>query len=267
MRAAAIALLVTACGSTSSLVESQPAQLGDLRFDAPDEWSHNEVREGSRLIARWLPSDNPNKAVVSVIRTELRADHRDATPDEIETMLADAQRSLPHAQIGARHALHTARGLDGFEVESEFVPPGERTSYHRIHAVLVDGPVKEQDVAMADNAGEQRLFVERAFDATTDSGTTIAVSIKVYFPEPHPRGSYGCQCVITIGEMVVESFERHGVDGVQALLLGIKRVGARAKVALAAAGLSYGPEYLREFELINHFFRLENVRFIDGSGR
>jgi hypothetical protein len=140
MKCLALVVLVAACGSTSSLVESQPAKLGDLRFEAPEEWAHHEVHEGSRLISRWMPNDNPDKVVISVIRTELRVDHRDAKPEEIETMLADAQRSLPHARIGATREVHTASGLSGFEVESDFVPTGERATYHRIHAVLLDGP-------------------------------------------------------------------------------------------------------------------------------
>jgi hypothetical protein len=156
MKAAAIVFLLAACGSTSSALESQPAKLGDLRFEAPGEWTHNEVREGSRLIARWLPSDNPDKVVVSVIRTELRADHRDAKPDEIQTMLANAQRLLPHAQIGATHEVHTARGLSGFEVEADFVPPGERAPYHRIHAVLIDGPATIHVLFTARTAGAER---------------------------------------------------------------------------------------------------------------
>jgi hypothetical protein len=140
MRVAVTALLLAACSGGPPPLVSQPAQVGDLRFEAPDDWLHSEAREGSRNVARWTPKGNPDKVVISVFRTELRADHGQAGPAEIEHMLAEAQRALPHGDIGASHEYHTARGLAGFQVESDFVPAGLHARYHRVHTVLVDGP-------------------------------------------------------------------------------------------------------------------------------
>lgn len=140
MRVAATALLLAGCSSGPAPLVTQSAHLGDLGFEAPDEWLHSEAREGSRDVARWMPKDNPDKVVISVFRTELRADHSQASAHQIEHMLVEAQRALPHADTSASGEYHTARGLAGFQIESDFVPDGLHVTYHRVHTVLVDGP-------------------------------------------------------------------------------------------------------------------------------
>lgn len=60
-----------------------------------------------------------------------------AGPAAIEGLLASAQ--VPGAKISATGPVKTEHGLSGVRIELDYVPPGMKHSYHRVHAVLVDG--------------------------------------------------------------------------------------------------------------------------------
>lgn len=141
MSRVAFVLLVAACGaSQDARLSSESATLGDVRYDAPSGWNHSKLREGSRLVARWVAPGADDKQVVSVIRTQLRADKRSASLDDMQAMLAEAQRGLPHASASKPRRFKTHEGLDAIEVSVDFVPPEQRESYHRVHAFVIDGP-------------------------------------------------------------------------------------------------------------------------------
>jgi len=140
MRHAALLLCITACGASQDApLSSESATLGDVRYDAPAGWKHSRLREGSRLVARWVAPNAEDKEVVSVIRTELRADKRSASLDDVQAMLAEAQRRLPHAHASVPRRFKTHEGLDAIEVTVDYVPPEQRESYHRVHALVIDG--------------------------------------------------------------------------------------------------------------------------------
>jgi len=83
----------------------------------------------------WVPADNQRHESIVLIRAGVAA----GTPlDNVGQLLEDAQDGLgpnrPTATVTAIGA-----GLQGSRVEFDFVPPGTRDTYHRVHALFVDG--------------------------------------------------------------------------------------------------------------------------------
>jgi hypothetical protein len=133
-------IAVTACGAVEQAqLASQAAVLGDVRYEAPAGWKQSHAREGSRLVARWAPDDASDTEVVSVFRTELRADKRAASLDDMQKMLVEAQRAMPHERTTEPHTFKTRAGLDAIEISVDFVPAQRKTTYRRVHAVVVSG--------------------------------------------------------------------------------------------------------------------------------
>lgn len=117
---------------------SEPAKLADLTFDAPD-WQRLDSKSPGHAIARLAPADNERKESISIIRTELQPTLRDAGPAELEKVLVEAQQTLPSVKVGAPTRFSTHVGLRAIQVESDFVPRGASGTYHRVHAIVVDG--------------------------------------------------------------------------------------------------------------------------------
>ena len=131
-------LLVFALCSCGSSAEP-PASLGDLRYAAPPSWQQHDINDRERLIARWVPDDNVNKESISVIRTQLRPTLKSAQAPAFESLLAEAQKTLPNGHVSAPTMLRTSKGLSAIRIDADFVPAGLRASYHRVHAIVVDG--------------------------------------------------------------------------------------------------------------------------------
>jgi hypothetical protein len=131
---------ILGCSSSSP---SEPTQtLGDLEYaPLPSSWNHRDTKEISRLVSRWTPEENNNKESISIIRTGAPANVKSATPAQLEAMLADAQRSLSAPSVRVPTMAKTKQGLQEIEIVADFVPPGLKDSYHRVHAMIVDGDV------------------------------------------------------------------------------------------------------------------------------
>jgi hypothetical protein len=128
------------CSSSSSSDASQT--LGDLQYaPPPSSWSHRDTKEISRLVSRWTPEENVNKESISIIRTTALPNVKGAAPAQLEAMLMEAQRSLPAPSLLRPTMGKTKQGLQEIEVVADFVPSGLKDSYHRVHAMIVDGDV------------------------------------------------------------------------------------------------------------------------------
>ena len=135
-------LLAFILGCSSSSPSDATQTLGDLQYaPPPSTWNHRDTKEISRLVSRWTPEANANKESISIIRTSARANVKAAPPAQLEAMLAEAQRSLPAPTLRAPTMAKTKQGLQEVEIVADFVPPGLKDSYHRVHALIVDGDV------------------------------------------------------------------------------------------------------------------------------
>ena len=141
MKYSLLLAFVLGCSPTNTSITDQI--LGDLRYDAPPDstWDHQDTKEIGRQISRWMPIENGNKESISIIRTTIDGRLKDASPAQLETVLAEAQRSLPAPSVLAPTMTKTKQGLQEVEVVADFVPSGLKSSYHRVHAMIVDGDV------------------------------------------------------------------------------------------------------------------------------
>ena len=125
-----LCFVAAACADSHS---SQQIQFSSLSFELPDSWTATStVNPAYRM---WVPADNQRRESIVLIRSNVPA----GTPVEnVGQLLEDAQDGLganrPTATVTAIGA-----GLQGSRVEFDFVPPGSHDTYHRVHAVFVDG--------------------------------------------------------------------------------------------------------------------------------
>jgi hypothetical protein len=141
MRAIVLALVAAGCSTSSPPSTTSTERLADLRYVAATGWTHHDAREADRMVSRWTPTENPNKESISIIRTPIRAAVKGADPAKLEALLAQAQTSLPSPAVRAPTAGRTKRDLLDVEIAADFVPRGLTESYHRVHAMIVDGDV------------------------------------------------------------------------------------------------------------------------------
>jgi hypothetical protein len=133
---AAIALAAS-CGSMAK--SRQNVDFVNLRFDMPGGWSHADHVFKGVATSIWTPEDNEtSKESITVIRTELAPVMEHASEAQLLALLEGAQK-FRGAKVGAAAATTTASGFRGARVEVDYVPPGLRDKYHRVHVVLVDG--------------------------------------------------------------------------------------------------------------------------------
>lgn len=131
-----VALVATACGGGST---HRHVAIANLSYDVPADWQFADTTGRGLMESVWTPDgDNQRKESVTVIRSERSPATAHAGASTIERLLRD---SLLGARILTTGPITTLRGLSGVRVETDFVPPGLSTSYHRVHVVLVDGPV------------------------------------------------------------------------------------------------------------------------------
>jgi len=86
----------------------------------------------------WTPADNEHHESVTVIRTELAPAMAKAGSPTLDNMVAAAIAGLPGAKSPIVSPFLTRSGLRGVRAEVDYVPPGARASYHRVHVVLSD---------------------------------------------------------------------------------------------------------------------------------
>ena len=131
----AIALVaVAACNNGES---RQHIQLAHLGFDVPGDWHSNETNQEGLVTSVWTPDDNSRKESVTVIRSERSSEVAKAGLATLESLLASAQ--TPGAKASPATEVRTPQGLSGVRIDVDYVPPGLKASYHRVHVVLVDG--------------------------------------------------------------------------------------------------------------------------------
>jgi hypothetical protein len=130
-------MVVVACGSSGIAVDHET--LGGLDYDVPSGWTARDQSEHQRAVIVWTPQDNPNLESVTIMRTEDLPALTKAGRPHIETLLDEAQRSLPGGKFSMPVEFTTKHGLAGVRIEGEFAAPGTARRYRRIHAVLIDG--------------------------------------------------------------------------------------------------------------------------------
>jgi len=89
--------------------------------------------------AVFAPAVNGRRETVTVIRTDLGPIATNYTPEFLSRLLLDSQAGLANARISPVASLTTVRGLVGFRIEVDYVPPGRAEHYQRVHAVFSNG--------------------------------------------------------------------------------------------------------------------------------
>jgi hypothetical protein len=129
-------LAVSACSDDA--VATQTVQLAQLSFDVPADWERHDANRRAVEISEWTPDDNPRKESITVIRSQTSPAVAKAGVPALTPLLADAQKSLASVHASRVSSVTTARGLTGARIDVDFVPPGSKDRYHRVHAVFVD---------------------------------------------------------------------------------------------------------------------------------
>jgi hypothetical protein len=132
LAATALAAAIS-CGSSAS----QHVQVAHLGFSMPSDWHNVDSNQRGLVTSVWTPDENDHKESVTVIRTERSPDVAKAGQEAIETLLTSAQ--YPGSKVAATTTIKTKQGMSGVQIEVDYVPPGLKHSYHRVHVVLVDG--------------------------------------------------------------------------------------------------------------------------------
>lgn len=136
---AASLALASGCTDNNEPVARQRVTLGALRFDVPASWQRTDHTRSGVATAVWQPEGNDRKESITVIRTDLAPAVAKAGSTALVPYLAHALRSLSHVRTSAVTPVTTTRGLTGARVDLDFIPPGQKARYRRVHVVLVDG--------------------------------------------------------------------------------------------------------------------------------
>jgi hypothetical protein len=134
---AVLALVAAGCGDSADATQS--VQLASLTFDVPAGWERHEANRRDVEISEWAPDQNPRKESITVIRTQTAPAVAKAGLSALPPLLAASQKGLANARASRVTSVTTERGLAGARVDVDFVPPGLKTTYHRIHVILLDG--------------------------------------------------------------------------------------------------------------------------------
>jgi hypothetical protein len=126
---------LAACGGSSN----QRISFAHLTFEVPDGWGHKDTSRRGVATTVWTPDENDRKESITVIRTDEVPVAAQAGDAVLGQYLEDAQKGLPDARVAPVTTVHTRLGLMGVRTEVDYVPPGLRDRYHRVHVVLVDG--------------------------------------------------------------------------------------------------------------------------------
>lgn len=132
-----LALVTASCGDGSDA--TQNVQLATLTFDVPASWERRDANRRDVEISEWAPEQNPRKESITVIRTQTAPAVAKAGLPVLPSLLAASQKGLANARASSIKTITTTKGLDGARVDVDFVPPGLKATYHRVHVVLVEG--------------------------------------------------------------------------------------------------------------------------------
>lgn len=134
-----LVVAASGCSSDSDEIATQNVKLASLSFDVPAEWDRHDANRRAGEISEWSPDDNVRKESITVIRTQTSPAVAKAGVSALTPLLAASQKSLTNVRASRVTELTTARGVSAARIDLDFVPPGSKTSYHRIHAVFIDG--------------------------------------------------------------------------------------------------------------------------------
>src|SRR5258708_4002091 len=109
--------------------------VAELGYDMRDDWQKDITTQRGVVTAVWTPEDNDRKESVTVIRT----DRSPAVAGRAGETLANLLARAAHVDASLVTPVFTPFGLAGARVDTEFKPPNADATYHRVHAVLVDG--------------------------------------------------------------------------------------------------------------------------------
>jgi hypothetical protein len=130
--------VLASCNTPGPSVDHQT--LGKLGYSTPQGWQSKDQSLPRRPIIVWTPSDrNDGKESVTVMRTEELPALTKAGTGYIQRYLNEAQKGLPQGKFSEPVSFTSKYGFVGVRIEGEFVPPGSKQKYRRIHAVLIDG--------------------------------------------------------------------------------------------------------------------------------
>ncbi len=131
-------VLLASCASSPSL---DTAKLETLDYVVPSGWTSRPLSSPHGSIVEWTPQgDNERKESLVVSRVANPALALEKNRAYLTRDLVGANRALPEARFSAATSFINRGGLRGVRVEGTFTPVGQAQAYHRIHAVLVDGP-------------------------------------------------------------------------------------------------------------------------------
>ncbi len=134
-----LVLALVGC-STPSPPGQNVIHLAGLDFQASLEgWTHKDAKEIGRVASRWTPDANPNKESISIIRAPSPPRLHEATIETLTELLESAQGVMPEGSVHAPVSGQTKQQLPEVEIAADFVPAGLRASYHRVHAMILDG--------------------------------------------------------------------------------------------------------------------------------
>jgi hypothetical protein len=130
-----LGLAIVGCSSSGPSLDR--ASLGRLEFAVPAGWSSHDRSNKLASMIEWTPSDSDDPASLVVLRGE-RASVA-SSPNHLPSLIRAAQAQLPESVFQPPTRISTRFGLSGVRIEGDFRPDHQPTTYHRIHAVLVDG--------------------------------------------------------------------------------------------------------------------------------
>lgn len=136
-----ILFAVATMGCSSSGPSLEKATIGRLTFGTPSGWAKRDLSNPQRAMFEWAPStdENERKESLTVVRADRPATAK-STQEQLQQMLAGAQRGMVGASFSAPHPFTTRHGLRGVRIDGDFVvPQAAGARYRRIHAVIVDG--------------------------------------------------------------------------------------------------------------------------------
>lgn len=131
---AVIMVLASGCGGTSDRTE-----LASLSFEAPARWDRTDAHARGSATAVFVPSSNPRKESITIIRTEVGPIAAHYSTATLSQLLAGAQTALTGAHPSPITRVTTESGLEGLQIVVDYSPPGVPQRYRRIHTVFADG--------------------------------------------------------------------------------------------------------------------------------
>ena len=132
----AVAVVVALAASCSNRMPGvKHVHVAQLGYDMRDDWQKDIATQRGVVTTVWTPEENDHKESVTVIRTDRSPAVASRAGETLSHLLARAE----HADASHVAPVFTPFGLAGARVDTTFTPPNVDATYHRVHAVLVDG--------------------------------------------------------------------------------------------------------------------------------